>query len=116
MSVTLRVLLIVMSVLTSLYVLIQIRKSRLKIEDSTFWFLLSAVLVIIGIFPQIVEFGTKLFGIQSPVNFVFLGIIFILIVKLFSLTVRVSQLENKVENLAQRYAIDKNKEKVRKKE
>ncbi len=108
MSVTLRIVLIVMSILTSIYVLVQIRKSQLKIEEASFWFFFSAILILMGLFPQIVNFGAKIFGVQAPVNFVFLGIIFILIIRLFHLNVKLSQLENKVENLTQRYSIDEN--------
>lgn len=111
MSVTLRILLIVISILTAFYVLVSIRKSQLKIEESIFWFIFCAVLVIMGLFPQIIETLAQLLGVQSPVNMIFLGIIFILIIRIFRLNVRLSLLENKVENLAQRYAIDKNKEK-----
>ena len=106
MSVPLRIILIAVSVMTWAWILRQIRKAQMKIEDSIFWFLFSMVLVLLGAFPQIVTVGAEIVGVQSPVNFVFLTIIFVLIVKLFRMSVRISQLESKVQMFAQRYALD----------
>ena len=44
-------------------------------------------------------------GIQSPVNFIFLAIIFVLIIKLFRMTIRVSQLSSKLQTLTQDFAL-----------
>lgn len=104
MSITLRILLIVISILTCAWMLHQIKKARVKIEDSVFWILFSGFLSIIGIFPGIAEWGASIVGVFSTVNFVFLSVLFILIVKLFRQTIKVSQLENKIQTLAQRYA------------
>ena len=106
MSVTLRVLLVVVSVCTCAWVLHSIRRSQVKIEDSVFWFLFSALLVVMGIFPQIMTFGANLIGVIAPVNFVFLVIIFVLIAKLFRMNIRISQLNSKLQFLTERYALD----------
>lgn len=84
-----------------------IRKSKVRIEDSVFWICFSLVLVVISVFPGIIDFGARLAGIQSSQNFLFLVIIFILTVKLFRMTVRVSQLDSKLQGLAQSAAIDR---------
>lgn len=65
------------------------------------------MLIFMSLFPSVVSFFTRLAGIQSPVNLVFLAIIFILIIKLFSMTVKISELENKTKELTQKIAIDK---------
>lgn len=66
-----------------------------------------------SVFPQVIEWGAAITGVQSTVNFVFLVIIFVLIVKLFRLSIKLSQIESKVQTFAQTYAIDKLKEKER---
>lgn len=106
MSIILRSVLIVASVLNCLWVLIQIRKVRIRVADSVFWILFSALLLFISLFPQVPEWGARVLGVQSPVNFIFLAIIFILLLKLFRMTIKVSQLESKLVHLAQTYAID----------
>lgn len=106
MSTTLRVFLILFSILTCHWVLRNIRRSKFKIEDSVFWIAASGFLVIISLFPQIVEWATDLLGIISPSNLVFLAVIFILILKIFQLSLRISQLESKLQSLVQSYAIE----------
>ena len=83
MSVGLRVILILFSVLTMLFIVKRIRQSKLQIEYALFWIGFSIFLIIISVFPQIVYWFTDLIGIQSPVNFVFLVIIFILLMKFY---------------------------------
>ena len=65
----------------------------------------SFVLMVIGIFPGIAIFLAKIVGIQSPVNFVYLVVIFLLILRSFMLTIRISWLEERVKNLVEEIAI-----------
>lgn len=103
----LRIILIVSAILLFLYMIKKIRQSKMKIEHTIFWLFFSVILIIMGIFPRIVYIVSKWMGFQSPVNLVFLMIIFILIVKNFLATLQISQLENKVDNLVQYVAIEK---------
>lgn len=106
MSVTLRVLLCVISVLTTMFMLYRIRHAKVQIEDTLFWLVFSLILIFFGAFPGVVDWATSLVGIYSPVNFIFLSIIFILIVKLFLITIKVSQLENKLTQMTQNIALN----------
>lgn len=108
MSLTLRIILIIVSVFTFLYVMRRINKSQMQIADSIYWIFFSFVLVLLSIFPQIVDLIKDLLGIASAVNCIFLVIIFFLIMKIFGMSIKVSQLENKLLGLTQRYAIDQN--------
>ena len=105
MSVSLRIVLIIASILTLLYMLRKIQKSQLKIDDSIFWMFFSAGLLILSIFPDIAVFFSQILGIQSASNFIFLAIIFVLLLKLFLMTVKISKLENKLQTLVQRLAV-----------
>lgn len=105
MSLTLRIALIVVCVVACLYVLRRIRRAQMEIEDAIYWIFVSMVLVIISIFPQIPDFLSRLLGIQSPSNFVFLAVIFVIIVKLFSLSLEVSFLKQKLKSTIQNVAI-----------
>lgn len=108
MSVSLRILLIVFSILTFLYLGRKIRKSQMQLKDALFWVFLSLVMVIISAVPQIAFFASDLLGFQAPVNFIFLVIIFILLIKTFLLSIKISQLDNQIKEFVQKYAIDKN--------
>ena len=109
MTITLRIVLIAVCGLTCWYTLRKIRKSQMRIEDSLFFILLSFGLAGISIFPQVAEFFWELLGIFSPANFVFLAVIFLLMMKAFTLTLRYSQLEEKLKRFVQRFAIEEEK-------
>ena len=100
-----RIVLIVVSLLSTYYILKKIRQSKLQIEYAIFWIVFAGVLVIISLFPWLVTLFTRLLGMQLPVNFVFMVFIFILLVKLFMMTIELSTLENKVKDLTQELAL-----------
>lgn len=105
MSITLRVLLLMGSVLTAILILRKIRKNRVRQEDALFWICFATVLALLGIFPEISFSAAKVLGIQSPANFVFLAIIAMLLEKILSLSVQLSFLENRIEIMAAELAI-----------
>ena len=105
MTLTLRIVLIVASVLVVFYTIRKIRKSQLNIDDSVFWIGFSVMLLVMSIFPQIVTFFTHLLGIASPVNFVFLFVIFLILIKLFKLAIDLSVTKHRLNHLIQRIAI-----------
>lgn len=107
MSFILRILMIIGAVLLMLFMLKKIRNAKLKIEHTIFWIVFSSILVLMGIFPQLFYWVSRLLGFQAPINMIYLVIIFILIVKLFLASVQVSHLENKVDSLIQQVAIDR---------
>ena len=101
-----RIVLIVVSLLSTYYILKKIRQSKLQIEYAIFWIVFAGVLVIISLFPWLVTLFTRLLGMQLPVNFVFMVFIFILLLKLFMMTIELSTLENKVKDLTQELALE----------
>lgn len=110
MSVVMRILLIAGSLLTLWFMLRRIRSSELQIEDSIFWIAFSALLLVLSVFPQIVYWASRLLGIQSPINMVFLLVIFVLVMRVFALTTRISQLDEKIKRLAEELALRSNGE------
>ena len=110
MSIGIRVILIAMSFLTMGYMIRKIRQSELEIEYSLFWIAFSMLLIFMSIFPYTVYWLTDIIGLQSPINLVYLGIIFILLIKNFSTTLQISKLENRLKTLVQQIALKENKE------
>ena len=106
MSPIFRVLLIVVSLLTTFYILKKIRQSKLQIEYAIFWILFAGVLIVFSLFPWLVSMFTRLIGMQLPVNFIFMFFIFVLLVKMFLMTIELSALENKVKDLTQELALE----------
>ncbi|MBQ7795068.1 MAG: DUF2304 domain-containing protein [Lachnospiraceae bacterium] len=108
MSLLLRSVLILASVGTTLLIMRKIRKEKMMIEDSLFWIGFSFMLILFSVFPQIVFKMSELVGTQAPANFIFLFIIFVLIVRMFQMSTKISQLEAKMKDLVARIAIDEN--------
>lgn len=79
----------------------------MRIEDSLFWVGLSLLILVLSLVPDLGIWFADMLGVQSPVNFVLLFFIAVLLVKCFFLARQVSQLENKVKELAQRIAVDR---------
>lgn len=105
MSIYLRILLIIISFLTSYYVMKKIRKFQLQIEDSLFWIIVSICLILLSLFPSIAINISSFIGIESPANFIFLVVIFILLIKVFMMSIKMSQNEHKIKILTQEIAI-----------
>lgn len=106
MSPAIRILLILCSLLFLVSVLKRIRKAKLQIEYAIFWVLLACVLVVLALFPQLASLAAVLLGVVSPVNLIFLVMIFILLVKVFFQTIEIAHLEYKLRELVQKMALD----------
>ena len=90
-----------------MFVARKVRSSKVKLEDSIFWFCFAVLLLIVSIFPQIFYSLSDVAGTMAPVNFVFLFFIFVLLVQSFNLTMRISQADTKIKELTQQLAIEK---------
>ena len=108
MTPTLRAVLIVVSSLTTLMSLGTIRQSKRQSEDSMFWLGFSSILIVFSIFPGLPDLLAELAGTYTTANFIYLAVIFLLIVKMFHMSIKQSQLETKIKDLAQKIALDEN--------
>lgn len=105
MSNTLRYLLLAAAIITAIWILRKIRKLKVKMEDAIFWIVFAVFLAVLGIFPQLTYWATEKIGLMSPANLIFLVVIFLLIEKVFTLSLLVSQLEEKVTTLSAELAL-----------
>lgn len=105
MSNTLRLVLLLAAVITVVWILRKIYKCKVKLSDAIFWFCMALILAVLGIIPEIAYWCAGIIGIQTPVNFIFLMIIALLMEKLFTLSIVVSQLEDKLTVLSAEIAL-----------
>ena len=105
MSTVLRVMLILVSVLVTVFVLRKIRKKQLNIDDSIYWIMFSLLLLILSIFPGIAIWASEQLGILSPANFVFLFMIFMVLIKLFYVAIDLSVQKQRLNRLVQKLAL-----------
>ena len=101
----LRLLLVAGALLAVWIVARQIKKHKLLVEDAIFWMVTAFVLVLLAVFPGIATSLAQLFGFMSPANFVYLGVIALLLWKVFTNSAEISRLKAKVTELAQEVAL-----------
>ena len=107
MTITFRCVLILVSLFTLGGIVKKVRNAKVQIENTIFWILFGVILLILSIFPQIATLAAKALGIYSTTNFIFLFIIFVLLIHQSLVSIKCSQLENKIDELVQEIAIGK---------
>lgn len=105
MGIVLRLVLTIVSLFTFIIIVRKIRHAKVQIENSLFWIVFSVGLLVLSFFPEITFFAANLLGIMSPVNFIFLFIIFVLLIHQFYNSIKISQLEDKLKELTQELAV-----------
>lgn len=100
-----RIILVIASLFTMWFMIRKIRQEKVQIEAAMFWVIMALILVVFSLFPDVADVCARLLGIYSTPNFLFLLMIFLLMVKVFSLTLQVSQLESRQKELVQKLAL-----------
>ncbi len=99
MTITLRIILILCSLISFLLCVTRIKQAKLKVENSVIWMIGSILLIIMSIFSNAVEWIASKLGFMAPVNFVFLVIIGFLLIQTFIDNIRISTLNEKIKDL-----------------
>jgi hypothetical protein len=103
--VILQVVLFVTSVLGLIGIVVMIRRYKLELKYALLWLFLGFVIVLISIFPKIVELISTTLEIETPVNGLFLVSILLILAILFNLTLVLSSSQNKIKSLTQELGI-----------
>lgn len=111
MSITLRIILILGSLISFILCVKKIKQAKLKVENSIIWMLGSFVLILMAIFDGAVGWFANKLGFMASVNFVFLIMIFFLLMQVFIDNMRMAELNEKVKNLDHYIALKENEEK-----
>lgn len=112
MSGEIRLLLFAGALLTLIYFAHYIRKGRMQIDYAIYWILFSSALVLLSLFPGMRHGFAKMLKIKSPANLVYLIIIFSMIVKLFTTTLKISKLNQQISELTQHIALYESNQEV----
>lgn len=114
MSLTLRILLIICTVLSFILCVRKIKKSELKIESSVIWLFGSILLILMSAFSDAVTWISSALGFEAPVNFVWMCAIGFLLIEVFLDNIRISKLNDKVKDLNHYIALKENEEEQKK--
>ncbi len=99
MSITLRVFLILCSMISFILCIRKVKQSKLKVTNSIIWIIGSFILLLTSIFSEAVEWLSQKLGFIAPVNFVFLILIGFLLIQVFIDNMRISTLSEKIKDL-----------------
>ena len=102
MSVILRVILIICSILSFItypFFIRRIKQAKIKVTNSVIWLLGSLILVLMSIFSNAVEWISAKLGFIAPVNFVFFIMIVFLLIQVFIDNIRITELNEKIKEL-----------------
>ena len=105
MSIGLRIALLSAAVLSALFIIHRIRRSKVRLQDTIFWIVTTLILTVMGAFPRVSFLAARALGIQSPANFVYLVMIALLFEKILTLSIYHSQSEEKYIELAAELAL-----------
>ena len=101
MSITSYVFGIVSAVLVLVVVIEMLRRRLLRERHATWWLVAGTLALIIGVFPQTLEWAANLVGIEVPTNLVFFVAIAILFLVCLQHSTELTRLETKVRGLAE---------------
>ncbi len=82
-----------------------IRVDHLHSRHAVWWFLIAFFVMILGIFPQLLDNTAQLLGVNYPPTLLFILGFGMILIKVLSIDIHQSVLERKVRRLAQRLAI-----------
>ncbi len=105
MSPLLQMLILIGAIGAVIYILRRLRKLKVRMEDTIFWIFFALLLIFMAVEPKITYWTSNLLGIQSPVNLIFLIVIALLLEKLFTVSMKLSLLEEKMMVLTAEVAL-----------
>ena len=105
MDVRLQIWLLIGCIITLCSIISMIRKEKLDLKYSLSWIIINIVILVLGMFPQMIDWIARLIGVATPINAVFFfGIVFQMLIT-FSLTVAQYRNSKKLKDLAQKVAL-----------
>ncbi len=105
MSKTLQVFMLLAVALYFALLVFFLRRRRINLKYSLLWLFFGIVMLLLALFPRILDWAAEKVGIVTPVNALFAITLFCIIIILMSLTAIVSRLNNQLVQLAQANAL-----------
>lgn len=105
MNLVLQIFLIVCVLIFLCIIIYYLAKKKLNLKYSLTWLAAGIVMLIFGIFPQLVTIIGSTIGIISEVNTVFLFAGMFMLLIIFTLTIIVSHMNNRIYRLTQMQAL-----------
>lgn len=105
MTTTAYVIGIIVAILMLAFVIELLRRRRLRERHAVWWLLATALALLAGLFPEVLEWAASLAGIVVPANLVFFVSIGVLVMVCIQHSAELTDLESETRVLAERTAL-----------
>ena len=109
MSTTLKIALVIITLIYMFLILRSIRMKRINVSFSIFWLITGVALIIFALVPEMIEWVADKLGFAAPSNMIFCITIFMSFYLIFNLTILISKESKKCTLLVQEVSILKEK-------
>lgn len=107
MNLNLQLSLLIGSILTFVFLLVIMKKVNMNVKYSIVWIIWGCIILLLSLFPSLIDKLSVLLGIALPTNTLFLIFIFLLYLMSFYLFIKVSELSDKIKQLTYEIAVTK---------
>lgn len=97
---------LILTIILVVMVLAQVRNQKMKEKYAALWLIISFIIIILVIFPKLLDWLADAVGIETPVNLLFLLAIIMLIGVALHLTQALSKMGEDTRILAEKAAIN----------
>ena len=94
-------------VVMEVLVLAQVRNQKMKEKYAALWLIVGVIMIVLALFPKLLDSLSRLVGIETPVNLLFLLAIIMLMGISLYLTLAISKITDDMRTLAEEVAIMK---------
>ncbi len=110
MSLSLKISLIIFSLILILITTKILKKGRMPIKYSLLWYFCSLIVLLVAIFPITIEFVSNIFGFKTLSNLIIAIVLVLLLFLTMSLTIITSGQQKKITLLIQEVSMLKKKD------
>ena len=96
---------------TLIFILIAAKKTNMNIRYTVVWIFWACIIIVLAIFPELIDILERILSIAMPVNALFLVFIFLLYLLCFYLFIMLSKQNEQIKSLTYEIAELKRKEK-----
>lgn len=96
---------ILISILVMLFIILSVKKSTLSIKESFYWFVSTILMLILSIFPEIINWLAKIIEVSYPPSLLFVLCIIFLVLMIFRCSKKIADQNEKIRYLIQEISI-----------
>lgn len=102
-----RIYFIIIAIIAVIYVISIVRKNKFSIKESFYWFVASIIMLILAIFPKLLDSVAIFIGVNYPPSLLFvICIVFLLFIN-FRNSKKIAEQQEKIIELAQQLSLIK---------